>query len=329
MYQAPDKEFWKGRTDVEDSSKSLRWHQIIKPLKLTQDVNLSGLQKNIVFLGFCCDEGIRRNKGRVGAQLGPDALRKAMASLPIHFDAEYLALFDAGNIICPNGNLETTQELLGQKVAYLLQNNYFPIILGGGHEVAYGHYLGLHQHLKSYPDAKFGIINIDAHFDLRSYSRSSTSGTQFRQIADLRRNHDKDFNYLCLGIQQAGNTSVHYATARQYNVHYLQAQEMRESQLEQIKKQLDEWTADKDWLYLTLDLDAINAANAPGVSAPSSFGLDPFVVREIILHLFQSDKLLSLDIAELSPALDDDNRTAKLAAGFIFSVVQVLAQRKI
>lgn len=329
MYQAPDKGFWRGRTDIEDGSKNLRWHQIIKPLKLTQDVNLSGLQKNVVFLGFCCDEGIRRNKGRVGAQQGPDAMRKAMASLPIHFDTEYLALFDAGNIICPNGNLETTQELLGQKISYLLQNDYFPIVLGGGHEVAYGHYLGLHQHLKSYPDARFGIINIDAHFDLRSYSRHPGCGTQFRQIADLRRNHDKEFHYLCLGIQQMKNTSVHYATAKQYNVRYMEAHELRESRLEQIKKQLDEWTADKDWLYISLDMDAVNAACAPGVSSPSPFGIEPFVLREILLHLFRSEKLLSMDVAELSPALDYDNRTAGLAAGFLFTVVQYLAQRKV
>lgn len=327
MYQAPDREFWKGKTDHEDHSKNLRWHQIIKPLKLTQDVNLAGLQKNVAFLGFCSDEGIRRIKGRVGAQQGPDSIRRAMASLPIHFDTEYLALFDAGNIICPNKNLETSQELLGQKVSYLLQHDYFPIILGGGHEVAYGHYQGLHQHLKGHPEASFGIINIDARLDLRSYTRDPNNETQFRQIADLRRNHDKAFHYLCLGIQQLSNTSVNFAAARQYNTRYIPAEEVRESNLDQVKKQLDDWIADKDWLYLTLDLGAISSASAPGVSSPSPFGLEPFVVREILIHLLHSKKLLSMDIAELSPALDDDNRTARLAAGLIFSVIQFLSMR--
>lgn len=326
MYQAPDKKSWKGRIDPEDKEKGLRWHQLIKPLKLTQEVHRTGEQQNIALLGFCCDEGVRRNKGRVGAQQGPDALRQAMGSIPVHFDTNYTALFDAGNVICPNQNLERVQELLGQKVAYLLQHGFFPIILGGGHEIAYGHYLGLHQHLKKHPEASFGILNIDAHFDLRSYARDSSSGTPFRQIADLRRNHNKDFNYLCLGIQEMGNTPALFEAARQYGTEYLLAEEVRESKLAEVKSRLDAWLEKRDWVYLTLDLDGIAAAHAPGVSAPTPLGIDPFVVREIILHIVHSGKLLSMDIAELSPPFDQDMRTAKLAASFVFEVVQALTK---
>lgn len=328
MYQAPDKKYWQGRTDYEDGAKGLRWHQYIKHLKLTQDVHLSGQQQNIAFLGFCCDEGVRRNKGRVGAQQGPDTLRQAMASLPVHFDTEHTALFDAGNVICPNRNLETAQELLGQKVAHLLQHGFTPIVLGGGHEIAYGHYLGIHRHLKSHPEADFGIINIDAHFDLRSYSRDSSSGTPFRQIYDLRRNHNKAFNYFCLGIQEMGNTRALFETASQTQTSWLPAEELRESKLETVKKQLDDWMSKRDWIYLTLDLDGISAAHAPGVSAPTAFGLDPFVVKEIMLHLLRSGKVLSIDIAELSPVYDQDNRTAKLAAGLIYETVKALSTAK-
>ena len=329
MYQAPDKNNWKGRIDPEDGKKGLRWHQLIKPLKLTQEVHRSGGPQNIALLGFCCDEGVRRNKGRVGAQQGPDALRQAMSSLPVHFNPEQTALFDAGNVICPNKNLETAQELLGQKVAYLLQHRFFPIVLGGGHETAYGHYLGIHQQLKQYPEANFGILNIDAHFDLRSYARDSSSGTPFRQIADLRRNHNKDFNYMCVGIQQMGNTPALFEAARQYGTQYMLAEEVRESRLAEVKEKLDAWLEKRDWVYLTLDLDGIAAAHAPGVSAPTPLGLDPFVVREILLHLVRSGKLLSMDIAELSPAYDQDNRTAKLAARFIYEVVQALSSESI
>ena len=328
MYQAPDKKFWKGRIDPEDGQAGQRWHQLIKEVKLTQDVHLSGQLQNIAFLGFCSDEGVRRNKGRLGAQQGPDSLRMAMANLPVHFDTGYTALFDAGNIICPNRSLETAQELLGQKVAHLLEHGFFPLLMGGGHEIAYGHYLGIHQHLKSYQDANFGIINIDAHFDLRAYARNSSSGTPFRQIADLRRNHNKNFHYFCLGIQKMANTRALFATAKQYNTRFMIADELRESKLEAVKAALDEWLANKDWFYLTLDLDAICAAHAPGVSAPTVFGLGPYVVLEVIRHLVASGKMLSMDIAELSPALDQDNRTAKLAAGYFSEVVQELSKPK-
>ena len=70
--------------------------------------------------------------------------------------------------------------------------------MGGGHDIAYAQYLGIRE---VYPDASLGIINIDAHFDTRAESQS-TSGTSFRQILD----QDNQADYLVLGIQQGGNT---------------------------------------------------------------------------------------------------------------------------
>lgn len=326
MYQAPDKQFWTGRTDPDGGSNNLRWHQLINGLDLSKEVHLSGENLNIAFLGFCCDEGIRRNQGRTGAQQGPDMIRQAMAGFPVHFNTETVALFDAGNIVCPDKNLEKAQELLGRKVAVLLERNFFPVVLGGGHETAYGHFLGLHQHLKNKPETSLGVVNIDAHFDLRSYASGPNSGTPFRQIAALLHSEGRKFYYLCLGIQQSGNTPALFATAKELNATWLPAEEIRESKRENLKKLLDDWLKNIDLFYLTLDLDAVNAASAPGVSSPTALGLDPFEVQEIILHLLRSGKLLSMDIAELSPLYDEDNRTAGLAAGYIFQVVQVLGK---
>ncbi len=328
MYQAPDKKFWRGHVDLQEGNYISRWHQIIKYLKLTQDVHLSGQKQNIAFLGFCCDEGVRRSKGHTGAQQGPDAIREAMANMPVHFNTEYTAIFDAGNVICPNRNLETAQELLAQKIYHLLQHNFIPVLLGGGHEISYGHYLGLHQHLKNHPEASFGIINIDAHLNLGSYSRDANNGTAFRQIADLRRNHNKDFSYFCIGVQQTANTAAHFNSAKQYNASFLKAEDTRESMLPEVKKLLDQWMEDKDWIYLSVDLDAISAAYAPGVSNPSALGLDPYVVKELIVHLYKSGKILSMDIAELCPAHDQDNRTALLAASLLFNLVQTISPLK-
>lgn len=328
MYQAPENKFWKGRTDPEDGIRGQRWHQHISHLDLTQDVHSSGEKLNIAFLGFCCDEGIRRNKGRVGAQKGPDMIRKAMAGFPVHFNTDNIAIFDAGNVICPDQNLEAAQELLGKKVAQLLERGFFPVLLGGGHEIAFGHFLGLHQHLKNRPEVRFGIINIDAHFDLRSYASGPSSGTPFRQIADLMSRDHTAFRYLCLGIQESGNTPALFDTAKQLNTVWSPAEELRESKMDAVKKFTDKWLADIDLFYLTLDLDSVCAANAPGVSAPNATGLSPFVVQEIILQLLSSGKLLSMDIAELSPVYDEDDRTAKLAAGYIYKIVQLIGKEK-
>lgn len=320
MYQSPNIALWSGRTDTEDGEAGYRWHQIIKPLVLPQQLEAPEKLK-IAFIGFCCDEGVRRNKGRVGAKKGPDALRKAMSSLPVHFDHKHTGLYDAGNVICSGTNLETCQELLGNKIALLLGNGFFPLVLGGGHETAYGHYLGIHQYLKKNPDREpLGIFNIDAHFDLRSYAAESSSGTPFRQIADLRRNHDKDFRYLVAGIQESGNTQALFQTANRLNTEYILAEHTPEL----ANASLQEWLKDQQSLYLTLDLDAIRAADAPGVSAPSVFGLEPVLVRSLLQTAVYSTKLLSLDIAEYNPDLDADGRTARLCAQLVFSLVKNL-----
>lgn len=324
MYQLAEKKFWEGRTDHVDGQLGLRWHQVLNVLDLTQSVHKSGATQNVAFLGFCSDEGVRRNKGRLGAQQGPDTLRKAMASLPLHFDQEKIALFDAGNVICPNQQLERAQQQLGEKVGQLLSMGFLPVVLGGGHEVAYGHYLGLHHYLHQEQKQSLGIINIDAHFDLRSYQVETSSGTPFRQIADLRKHHSMPFYYFCMGIQHAGNTQALFDAAYRTGTEFMLAEEMRELQLDTTLMRLRNWVNDKEFIYLSIDLDAIAAAHAPGVSAPSPFGLDPWVVKMVIQEIVRSGKLLSVDIAEFLPAQDQDSRTAKLAAHLVFYLLESL-----
>ena len=110
--------------------------------------------------------------------------------MPVH---RTLNLYDAGDIICDGDNLENAQIALAHMVASLLRSQYFPIVLGGGHETAWGHYLGIHEALGP---SKLAIVNFDAHFDLREQARGS-SGTTFKQIAD----HHAAFDYTVIGIQ--------------------------------------------------------------------------------------------------------------------------------
>ncbi|HEX5169012.1 MAG TPA: arginase family protein, partial [Cyclobacteriaceae bacterium] len=193
MYQSPDLSIWKGRTDPLDGEEGWRWHHVVKALDLfgiLPDVNGTGRQ--FAFLGFCCDEGVRRNQGRVGAREGPHSIRKNLRNLAVHFDSSRISLYDAGNVICTEDKMELAQEMLGKKVTQLLQAGYKPIVLGGGHEVAFGHFQGIHSFI-SQKNTNIGIINIDAHFDLRRSDRQGNSGTSFLQISELLKNADQQF----------------------------------------------------------------------------------------------------------------------------------------
>lgn len=319
---------WRGRVDVPQRPETTRWHQIVSPWS-PQDIVQKLPLPPFVLLGFACDEGVRRNGGRQGAQDGPDALRGAMANLPVH--TEKFCLKDAGDVLCERGDLESAQRELAARIHDIAKYGAVPIVLGGGHETAYGHYLGLRSFLdeasRKGKKARLGIVNIDAHFDLRPYPDGGHSGSPFLQIADQALEHGHNFSYFCLGIQRAANTQQLYATAKRLKVQHLPAETVRLERFAAIKKALTTFAHGHDALYVTVCLDAIAAAFAPGVSAPSVFGVFPDVVAAIIRHLSASGKVVGFDVAELAPSFDRDNQTAKLAAGLVFNFVDGFARK--
>ena len=86
---------------------------------------------------------------------------------------------------------------------------------------------------------------------------------------------------------------------------------------------VDDFVSRVDSIYLSLDLDVINQAFAPGVSAPAALGWTPAETLEILQCVISSRTVVCIDIAELNPAFDVDGRTARLAAGLIYEMVKV------
>lgn len=296
---------WTGRIDHTERRSSFRYHQVVEQIDL-EDLQASA-DHACAIIGFECDEGVRRNQGRVGAAKAPNAIRQALASLPWKL-GEGKRIVDVGNIRCRDEKLEEAQEELGLAVSRILAKSATPIILGGGHETLYGHYLGVRSHIGK--DASLGMINLDAHFDLRSYEMQPSSGTMFRQILEK----DRNSRYLVLGIQRFGNTQELFDKADELGTRYVYEEEMTEARMDDILSALHEFMEAHDHVMLTLCADVINAAFAPGVSAPSPFGLTPMVVRSLIRTVSAHKKALSFDICEVNPLVDENGRTVKLGA---------------
>ncbi len=312
-YQAPERTLWQGRHDSPPASSIF---QLIKLLDLSKAMS-NATHPAFAILGFCCDEGIRRNLGRVGAVEGPNTLRPVLAKLPVH--KQHIYLFDAGNITCRDYDLEGAQAALGEAVAMLLAHGYTPIVIGGGHEMAYGHYQGIAKQIKN---ENLGIINLDTHFDMRPLlpENKGSSGTPFLQIAKAHEKAKKRFDYHCIGIQPYGNTRQLFLTAENHKAKTLTTDEMHMDPAAAAAFTQRAIT-DNDRLYLSLCLDVFSAAYAPGVSAPQAFGLAPWSIIPIVRQIAASGKVLSYDIAELSPKYDIDSRTAKLAANFVYEII--------
>lgn len=311
-YEPPLITTWQGR---KDSLPNERFFQAIKAYDIRIH-SLQAIEHQIAFLGFNSDEGIRRNEGRVGAQLGPIALREQLAKLPWHAKRP---LYDLGNIVCKEQDLEKAQLQFANVIGQCHQHHCKTVAFGGGHEIAWGHFLGLTNH---YP--KLGIINVDAHFDLRPVNQKnqSTSGTSFYQIKQHCVSKNIPFNYCCLGIQPHANPDNLFKRAKEYNVPFLTAKQINTLPIKAQINFLNEFINNYDSIYLSICLDVFAEAFAPGVSAPQALGLLPWQALLLLQYIIQTGKVVSIDIAELSPPLDQGQKTSRLAAMLIAAMLE-------
>ncbi|GGZ91979.1 formimidoylglutamase [Algibacter mikhailovii] len=313
-YLPGQKQYWTGR-DSNPNIENQYWHQEIKLLDINNLNNQSIIDIGII--GYACDEGVRRNLGRPGAAKGPRAVRDRLAKLPIHFNTKRVA--DFGDVSCVEQDLESCIEAFSIIISELIAQKIFPIAIGGGHDMAFGHFMGLRKALKNASKKSIGIINFDAHFDLRPIEKLSNSGTPFNQIiAELEKTGEK-IDYFAIGIQQQSNTKRLFDIAKTHQIKYAINYECEPSveKIKHLQEQLKPLISNTDYLYITIDLDGFSSAYAPGVSAPSPLGFNPFFVFKMLDFLLDTKKVISCDIAELNPKIDRDKNTAILAARLV------------
>jgi formiminoglutamase len=276
--------------------------------------------KGFALIGFRSDQGVVRNRGRAGASEGPVAIRQACVNFACHFDRELVKLFDCGDVVSEGTGLSAAQNMLAEKIQMIIDNDYFPVILGGGHEVSLGGYKGLFATNK-FKDESVGILNFDSHFDLRIYKDHGNSGTPFLQIADLCKVNQKDFHYMCLGIQTQSNTEALFRRANELNVSYILAEDFNEQNIANVEFALENFLKRSGYTYLTIDMDVFDVSNAPGVSAPAVVGIDKHFMIKMLRKVMTSGSIVSCDIAETNPKYDTDGQTAKLAAYLVYMMV--------
>ncbi|WP_206446674.1 formimidoylglutamase [Agrococcus sp. KRD186] len=302
---------WSGRDDGPGAEHA-RWHTAVQPYAAVHEG--ADAVPGVVLVGFASDAGVRRNDGRPGQVDGPDALRAALGPLAL---AAPLTAYDAGTLRVEGDALEEGQERLGEILRSVIDAGHLPIGLGGGHEIAYGSYLGIADTALRDARPRLGVLNLDAHFDLRRAPRAS-SGTPFLQALERERALGRPIDYAVLGISEPSNTRALFDTAAHHGVRHLLDDDCRTAA--SVDAFLDGFLDAIDVLYLTIDLDVLPAWIAPGVSAPASFGVPLEIVQHVCDRVSASGKLALVDVAELNPAFDIDRRTARVAARLIHRI---------
>lgn len=319
---------YSGRDEPFESDRAAYWHELMHAYN----------GQKIGLVGFACDQGVRRNQGRVGAKLAPDVIRQAFGKLPCSVDllntygsdrASELATLigDAGSVECLDNDeltanaLEQTQHAYADKITAVLEQQGFAIGLGGGHAIAYASFLGLWQSLsdREKNTQRIGVINFDAHLDLR-LSDVATSGTPFRQIAEHVHAHQQSFNYLCVGVSEYSNTAALFDRAKDLGVQMIVDDDCYRAPFADIAKQLNDFIEHVDTIYVTIDMDCFAASTVPGVSATASKGLTLDFVERCLELLMASQKVHVADLAEINPTFDSDGLSSKVAARLIAKI---------
>lgn len=305
-------EVWQGRDDSAEAANALRLFQTI--------VNDGGFSPRlhrgkIALLGFECDEGVKRNQGRAGAAQGPDVLRQALANMASHRGHDQL--IEMGSVRAQPEQLEEAQQALHDAVLACQQSRMRTLVFGGGHETAFGHGSAV---LDAFPNERVGIINLDAHLDLR-HAASASSGTPFRQLALHCEAHKRDFHYSCIGVSRAANTQALWDEAASRNVSVVEDLDVLNRFVERVLPEIHRNIASYDRLYLTIDLDVLPGNEMPAVSAPAALGIPLSLLLRIVEPLCRCGKLQAVDLVEFNPAFDNQGLGAKAAARLAWQIV--------
>ena len=244
------------------------------------------------------DEGIRMNGGRGGAQQAPSEIRRAFFKMtPSRNWKHPLQIQDLGDT--PSGlTLEHRHRHHEQTARKLIDADKKWIALGGGHDYGYPHAAAF---LQKWPRGV--AINFDAHLDCRPTDKGHHSGTPFRRLLE----NFTGFRFYELGLQEICNSPHHliWAEQKRANLHFL-----GEDLLQIVRQEFQK----PEPCFLSIDMDVFSSAYAPGCSQSWPYGMRPEAFFEILEFLFQSLDVKGVGIYEVSPPLDVDHRTSKLAA---------------
>ncbi len=280
-----------------------------------------------VLIGFPQDEGVRRNGGRPGAAEAPDAIRRCLYRLTPWDGENDLSLadqppLDLGNVRV-TADLEESQRALGEVVAAVLRAGAVPVVLGGGHETAFGVYLGYVA-----AGLPVGVVNVDAHLDVRPLiDGQGHSGSPFRQMLEHPAHPLPGERYVCLGAQPQNASRAHWVYARRHGCRVRWCGRVRVALKRHFRGEIVQLARAGNHVHITLDADAVRAADVPGVSAPNPAGLSGSKVIACARLAGSMPKVASLDVAEINPRFDRDGQSARWAALVAWQFLVGLAER--
>lgn len=292
---------------------------------------------DIMIIGTPVDLGA----GRRGVDMGPSAIRYAglkprlealghtvrdLGNIPVPL-AETIDLPDPGEKLRYLEPLVEINQQLADRVAEVIDYGGFPLILGGDHSLAIGSVNGVAR------GRRLGMIWIDAHGDFNTpettpsgnihgmsvaalVGRGHRSLTHLREIAPVLR----ETNVVMIGIRDLDpleREALRDSGIDVYTMHDIDRRGLA-TVVEEAIKQASKGT---EGFHVSLDLDALDPTVAPGVGTPVNGGMSYREAHLAMELIAESGRMLSMDVVEVNPILDQRNVTAEMAVRFALSAL--------
>lgn len=250
---------------------------------------------------------------RPGSRFGPLAIREASQNLETYclrngLDIEDLKLKDIGDLNIQE-NVEDTLKRLILVLGEILETKVTPITLGGEHTITYGC-------IQAFKD--IAVINFDAHMDLRDeYLGSKISHATFMRRVCEKLGTER---VVEVGVRAVSREELEFAEKTE--LRYITSLNIMRGGIKNVTEEIIDTLSSFSKIYVTIDLDVLDPAYAPGVGNPVPEGLSPTTLIDI-LHEICDNRVVGFDVVELTPQYDS-GITALLASYIIFNLISII-----
>lgn len=249
--------------------------------------------------------------GRRGAAQGPRVVRESLAGVKTHHfeagpvssvgdlgDVAVLAAGDGGQ----TDGVAAVQSAVADVTERVHATDALPVFLGGDNSLTFPNVRPLLE------VGSVGVVNLDAHLDVREVRGEPTSGTPYRQLFEAGLDA-----YACLGARHFETSTAYADFVRDRGGAIVTAKAVGADPETAVRRATDAM-GDVDRVYVSVDLDVLDATAAPGVSAPTPGGLTTRELFRIVRSLAADERVAGFEVVECAPPLDDGGRTVAATA---------------
>ncbi len=299
-----------------------------RPL-LTEPEELDRWAPDAAIVGAPWDDS---TTNRPGARFGPRALR-ALAYGPGTFHLDFgIEIFDAlevvdfGDAHCPHGLVEVSHAAIRERVGAVASRRIFPVVLGGDHSITWPSASAVAE---AYGWGRIGIVHFDAHADTADSidGNLASHGTPMRRL--IESGAVLGNNFVQVGLRGYWPDADTFAWMREQGMRYHFMQEIWERGLNAvIEDAAQEALEDCEAIYLSVDIDVLDPAFAPGTGTPEPGGIAPVDLLRAVRRLATDTPLVALDVVEVSPPYDWADVTVNNAHRVVLEVLAGIAVRR-